>query len=116
MLVQNGDDLPIVGFPLQALGGNDAGGDAALLGLVDSRGAFAIAEDDGDFRVGNPAGRHAVREGLEVGAAAAQQHAYALGHKHETVRTAGDRTGLEVHPLPLFSEVRILKELRGDFA
>ena len=58
--LQSGDDLAVVGFALEAFGGDNAGGEAALLGAVDSGGAIAIAEDEGDFGVGYAGGGDAV--------------------------------------------------------
>ena len=44
---------------------------AAGFGAIDSGSAFAIADDNGDFGVGDTAGGDTVRQGLEVGAATA---------------------------------------------
>src|SRR6202790_4028455 len=81
LLAEDGDDLAVVGFALETFGGNDARRDFALLSLVNARRAFTVANDHGDFGIGNAAVGDAVREGLEVRAAAAQQHGYALGHE-----------------------------------
>src|ERR1700730_1022933 len=71
VFVEDGEVLAIVGFALEAFGGDGAGGDAAGFGAVETGSAFAIADDDGDFGVGDAGGGNTVREGFEVGAAAA---------------------------------------------
>jgi hypothetical protein len=71
VFVEDGDDLTVVGFALEAFGGDGAGGDAAGFGAVEAGSAFAIAEDYGDFGVGDAGGGNAVRKGFEVRAAAA---------------------------------------------
>src|SRR6266700_2394957 len=85
VFVENGGDLAIVSFALQAFRRDHARANAARFGALDARCAFAIADDDGDFRIGNAARRDAFRERLEVRAAAAQEHAYALVHKRKTL-------------------------------
>jgi len=71
VFVEDGDDLAVVGFALEAFGGDGTGGDAAGFGAVEAWSAFAIADDDGDIGVGDAGGGNAVREGFEVRAAAA---------------------------------------------
>jgi len=71
MLVEDGGDLAVVGFALEAFRRDDAGLDSARFGALDAGRAFAIADDDGDFRVGDAARNNAFRERLEVRAAAA---------------------------------------------
>src|SRR5579863_1109182 len=61
MLVEDGDDLAVVGFALKAFGGDGASGDASGFGAVEAGSAFAIADDDGDFGVGNAVCGNAVR-------------------------------------------------------
>src|SRR4249920_2803191 len=63
VFVEDGDDLAVVGFALEAFGGDGAGGDAAGFGTVEAGSAFAIADDDGDFGVGDAGCGNAVREG-----------------------------------------------------
>ena len=72
MFAQGGDDLAVVSFALEAAGRQDQSGDSARCGAVNSLRAFAIGYDDGDLRVGNPAGGNAVRQGFKVGAASAE--------------------------------------------
>jgi hypothetical protein len=90
VLVEDGGNLAVVGFSLKAFRGNDTGLDSARFGALDAGRAFAIADGDGDFRIGDAASRHAFRERLEVRAAAAQEHAYALLHKQKTLAQAGE--------------------------
>src|SRR5260370_10591324 len=71
VLVENGGDLAVVDFALKAFRRNHASGDSARFRALDARGAFAIANADGDFGVRNAACRDAIRERLEVRAAAA---------------------------------------------
>src|SRR5260370_19627357 len=54
VLVKNGGNLPIVDFAFEALRRNDASLDAAGFGALNAGSAFAIADDDGNLRVGNP--------------------------------------------------------------
>src|SRR5277367_4945654 len=72
--------LAVVGFAFQTLGRDYFGGDVARFGAVDAWRAFAIADDDGDFRVGNTARGDAVGQGFEVGTASAEQDADAFSH------------------------------------
>ena len=83
--VQRGDHEAVVGFAFQPLRRNHARGEATRFGAVDSGGGFAIAQDQRDFRVGNSSRHDGIGEGFEVRAAAAQEHAYALGHKQKTL-------------------------------
>jgi len=71
VFVEDGDDLAVVGFALEAFGWNGANRDATGLGAVEAGSAFAIADDDGDFGIGDARGGNAVREGFEVRTAAA---------------------------------------------
>jgi len=70
MFVEDGDDLAVVGFALQSFGRDGARSDAAGSGAVETGGAFAVADDDGDFRVGNAASGDAIRHSLEIRTAA----------------------------------------------
>src|SRR5690348_1832476 len=78
--LERGDDEVIVGFAFEALRGDDFGGDAARAGALDAGGAFAMADDDGDFGVGNAAEADTLRERLKIRAAAGEKHADALFH------------------------------------
>jgi len=71
MLVKNGGDLAVVDFAFETFRWDCARLDATRFGALDAWRAFTIADDDGDFRVGNAARRDAVRESFEVRAAAA---------------------------------------------
>jgi hypothetical protein len=59
-LVEGGYDLAVVGFAFEAFGRDYARGEAAFPGAIDARGAFAIAEDESDFGVGDAGGVDAV--------------------------------------------------------
>src|SRR6059058_1427928 len=85
VLVENGPNLTVVDFALQPFRGNHARGDATRFGAIDSRSTSAIADDNGDFRVRDAARSHGFRQSFKVRAAAAQEHANALGHKRETL-------------------------------
>jgi hypothetical protein len=85
VFLQDGDDLAVVGFAFEAARRNGFGRNISRMSAVDSRSAFAIAEDDGDFGVGNVASGNTIGKRLEVRAAAAQEHAYTLGHKQKTL-------------------------------
>src|SRR2546427_7601861 len=63
--VQRRDNLAVIRFALQSFGGNDASGKPARACPIDSRCAFAIADHDGDFGVGNAASRNAVGQRLD---------------------------------------------------
>src|SRR5260370_16044830 len=78
VLVENGGDLAVVDFALKAFRRNHASGDSARFRALDARGAFAIANDDGDFGVRNAACRDAIRQRLEGLAAAAYEHTHSL--------------------------------------
>src|SRR5208282_4620778 len=97
VFVQHGDHLPVVRFAFQSLRRNGARGDAARFCAFKAGRAFAIADDDGDFRVGNLAGCDAVCERFEVRTAAAQQHAYALLHKQKTLTQPRASVKLGLH-------------------
>src|SRR5260370_23300307 len=71
LFVEDGRDLAVVGFALEAFRRNHAGLDSTRLRALDAGRAFAIADDDGDLRVRNPTRRDAFRERLEIRAAAA---------------------------------------------
>ena len=71
VFVENGGDLAVIGFAFEAFRGDYARLDAARFGALDAGGAFAIADDDGDLRVGDTTRRDAFGEGFEVRAAAA---------------------------------------------
>src|ERR1700727_337689 len=60
------DDLAVVSFAFETLGGDDARGQAAFLGAVDAGSAFAIAQDDGDFGVGDTSGVDAFRQSDKI--------------------------------------------------
>ena len=79
-LVKSGGNLAIEGFAFEALRRHDFGGNAALVGFFDAGGAFAIADDQGDARVGNASGVDAVGEGFEIGAAAGEKDADLASH------------------------------------
>ena len=70
LFVQRGDDQLVIGFALEALRGNHLRRDAAGAGFFNSGRAFAIAEDDRDFSLGNAAGGDAIGQRFEIGAAA----------------------------------------------
>src|SRR5947207_5848600 len=92
VLVENGGDLAVVDFALKAFRRDHARFDAAAFGALDARSAFTIADDDGDFRAGDASRCDAIREGLELRAAAALEHAYALVHKRKTLAQAAEST------------------------
>src|SRR5260370_18646406 len=62
--VEDGRDLAVVGFALEAFRRNHAGLDSTRFRALDTGRAFAIADDDGDVRVRNPTRRDAFRERL----------------------------------------------------
>jgi hypothetical protein len=74
VFVENCDYLTVEGFALEALGWETAGREAAGLRAIDAGSAFAIADNDGDFGVGDAAGRDAIGESFEIGAATGQEH------------------------------------------
>jgi hypothetical protein len=90
--VERGDDLAVEGFALEAFGGDDAGGQAAFFGAFDAGGAFAIAEDNGDFGVGDAGGVDAVGKRDKVGATTAQEDADATVHERKTVAQMDSET------------------------
>ena len=69
--VENGGDLAVVGFAFEAFGGDGAGGNVAGGGAFEAGGARLVADDDGDFGVGDAACGDTIGEGFEVGAATA---------------------------------------------
>ena len=69
---QGGNDLAVVNFALESARRQDQGRDSARGGAVNSLRAFAIGDDDGNLRVGNPAGGNTVRQGFKVRAASAE--------------------------------------------
>ena len=71
VFVENGHNLAIEGFALQTFRWEDASGQAAGFGAVDTGSSFAIADDHGDSCVGDTAGRDAISESFEVRAATA---------------------------------------------
>jgi len=81
VFLEDGGDLAVVGFALEALGGNGACGNVAGGGAFEAGGARFVADDDGDFGVGDAAGGDTIGEGFEVGAATAEEDADAMGHK-----------------------------------
>ena len=89
VLVEDGDDLAVVGFAFEAFAWDGDSGDIAGFGAVKAGSVFAVADDDGDFGVGDASRGEAVRKGFEVGAATAKQHPYALGHKRKTLAYSG---------------------------
>src|SRR5580698_10041284 len=100
VLVENLDDLAVIRFPFQSFRRNHARGNTACLCAIDTGGAIAVADDHGDFRVRNSAGRNALRERFEIRTAAAQQHAYALLHERKTLtqQRASAKLGLYLRP------------------
>src|SRR5690348_16425186 len=83
--VEHSGDLTIINLALETLGRNYARGYAARLGAINPRRAFAIADDNCDFRVRDAARRYRFRQSLKIRAAAAQEHADALLHKRKTL-------------------------------
>src|ERR1700757_1497187 len=75
MFVEDSNDLAVVGFALETFRSDGARRDAARFGTVETRSAFAIGDYDRDFGVRNAASHHTFGEGLEIRAAAAQEHA-----------------------------------------
>src|SRR6266566_470852 len=71
VLVENGGDLAVVNFALEAFRRDHARFDAACFGALDARRAFTIANDDGDLRSRDSSPRDAFRESFEVRATAA---------------------------------------------
>ena len=61
----------VVGFALEPLRRNHLRGNSALRALLEARRAFAIADHEGDFRVGNASGGDAIGQRLEIRAAPA---------------------------------------------
>ena len=94
--VQRGDHEAIVGFALQSLRRNHPRVQATRFGAIDSGSGFAIAENEPDFRVRDFARRDGIGESFEVRAAAAQEHAYALGHKQKTLAQVLHRAKIAV--------------------
>jgi hypothetical protein len=71
VFVEGGYDLAVEGFAFEALGRENLRGQAAGFGAFNAGGAFAIAEDDSDFGLGNAARGDTIGEGFEVRAATA---------------------------------------------
>src|ERR1700676_244677 len=69
VFVEDGSDLAVVGFAFEAFGGDGAGGNIAGGGSFEAGGTGLIADDDGDFGVGDTSGGDTIGEGFEVGAA-----------------------------------------------
>src|SRR5260370_28753721 len=69
--VEDGRDLAVVGFALEAFRGNHTGLDSTRLRALDAGRALAIADNDGDLRVRNSSGCDAIRDRLEARTAAA---------------------------------------------
>ena len=84
VFVEDGGDLAVVGFAFEAFGGDGAGGNVAGGGALEAGGARLVADDDGDFGVGDEAGGDTIGEGFEVGAAAAEEDADAFGHEEKS--------------------------------
>src|SRR5882724_4436538 len=69
VFVEDGYDLAVESIALKTFRWEDASGEAAGSGAVDAGGAFTVADDDGNFGVGDAACGHTIGEGFEVGAA-----------------------------------------------
>src|SRR5690349_12019959 len=92
VLVKHSSDLTIVNLAFKAFRRNHTRGDAVCVGAVDSRRAFAIADDDGDFRVPDASRGNRFCQSFEIRSAAAQEHANALLHKLKTLTHTETRT------------------------
>ena len=79
--MEDGGDLSIVGFAFEALGGDGASGDVPGGGSFEPGGVGLVADDDGDFGVGDAAGGDTIGEGFKVGAATAEKDADAFEHE-----------------------------------
>jgi len=71
VFVEDGGDLAVVGLAFEAFGRDGAGGDVAGGSAFEAGGVGLVADDDGDFGVGDAAGGDTIGEGFEVGAATA---------------------------------------------
>jgi len=81
VFAENGGNLAVVGFAFEAFGGDGAGGNVAGGSAFEAGGAGFVADDDGDFGIGNAAGGDTIGEGFEVGAATAEENADAMSHE-----------------------------------
>src|SRR5208337_4521869 len=79
VFMKDGGDLAVVGFALEAFGGDGAG-----VGALEALGGGLVADDDGNFGVGDATGGDTVGEGLEVGPATAEEDADAMGHDEKS--------------------------------
>jgi hypothetical protein len=84
VFVEDGGDLAVVDFAFKTLGGDCAGGNVAGGGAFEARGVRFVADYYGEFGVGNTSGADTIGEGFEVGAAAAEENADAMGHEEKT--------------------------------
>jgi hypothetical protein len=66
VLAQNRNNLAVVGLALQTFRRDNLRVYSTGSGAFNSRGAFAIADDYGNFRAGNAAGRNAIGQSLKV--------------------------------------------------
>ena len=81
VLLKNRDDLAVVGFAFETFGGNGARRNPAGLGAFEAGGGGLVADDDGDFGVGDASGGDTIGEGFEIRAATAQEDADTVGHE-----------------------------------
>ena len=84
VFVEDGGDLAIIGFAFEAFGGDGATGDVAGGGAFEAGGTGLVADYYGEFGVGDMSGGDTIGEGFEVGAAAAEENADAMGHEEKT--------------------------------
>src|SRR5882724_8470709 len=84
VFAEDGGDLAVVGFALEAFGGDGAGGNVAGGGAFEAGGAGLVADDDGDFGAGDAACGDTIGEGFEVGAATAEEDADAFEHEEKS--------------------------------
>src|ERR1700726_565913 len=85
VFAQNRNDLAIVSFTLKPARRDDLRGNPSCVGTLNSLRAFSIGDNKSDVRIWNSARGNAIREGLKIRAASAQQHAYAFFHERKTL-------------------------------
>ena len=77
---KRGDYQLVVRLALEPFRRNYLRGQSARARLFDSRGAFAIAQNNRDFRVRKASGVDAIRQRFEIRAAPRKQHADSFFH------------------------------------